>query len=144
MKKVLYFGNPYIKEDSLAIKVAEKLKKEFLGIEFLYVQDTFQLIDMDLSNSILLDVVQSIKDVSLINQDNIISSRISTTHDFDLGFFLKLTNKKVKIIGIPQFYDEEKAVDKVKAILQNLSKTSPPSQPSKNASSMKSRDHTPV
>ncbi len=138
MKKVFYFGNPYIEEDNLAIRVAEKLKKEFPEINFLHIQDTFQLIDMDLSGSILLDVVQSIKDVCLISQNDITSSRISTTHDFDLGFFLKLTDKKVKIIGIPQFYDEEKAVNKIKSILNPL-----PNQPSKNASSTKNTDHKP-
>ena len=119
MIKLLYFGNPYIEKDNLAIKTAEKLKKEFPEINFLHVQDTFQLLDLDLSDAILLDVVQSIKEVSVINQNEITSGRISTTHDFDLGFFLKLTNKKIKIIGIPQFYDENLAFDKVKSILEN-------------------------
>jgi Ni,Fe-hydrogenase maturation factor len=115
--KVFYFGNPHIDEDSLAIRVAEKLKKTLPDIEFINIKDTFELMDIDLTSSIILDVVHSLKEVSLLRSDDIKSSGASTTHDFDLGFFLKLTNQKAKIIGLPQQYDENRAAEKVRELI---------------------------
>ena len=54
--KIFYFGNPYIEEDSLAIKVVEEIKMDFKDVDFVYIKDTFQLMDIDFSNSLIIDV----------------------------------------------------------------------------------------
>jgi Ni,Fe-hydrogenase maturation factor len=115
--KIFYFGNPFIKEDSLAVKVAEKLKPIFKNVEFEYIKDTFQLLDTNFKDSLMIDVFDNIKEVSIISSNNIKSRGLSSTHDFDLGFFLKLTNQKANIIGIPKSYDETKALEEVKKII---------------------------
>ncbi len=100
--KILYFGNKFLEQDNLAVKICERLKQEMQNIEFKEIKNTFQLIDEDLEDFILIDVVQDLKDVKWINVDDLKVDKISTIHDFDLGFFLKLKNKDVKILGIPQ------------------------------------------
>ncbi len=126
--KVFYFGNPYIKEDSLAIKIAEKIKNDFPELDFKHIQNTFELIDEDLSNSLILDVANSVEKVTLLGTENLNYSSLSTTHDFDLGFFLKLTDRKANIIAIPLNSSIETSIAEVKkAINQFLS-----SQHSKN------------
>lgn len=123
MKKLFYFGNPYIEEDNLAIKIIKRLKKEFNNIEFKHIENTFQLVDLDFENSLLLDVVQGLKEIKILDVKDIKNSSLQTAHDFDLGFFLNLTEKKVKIIGIPQFYEENLAFNKVKSILKDYSQS---------------------
>lgn len=123
--KVYYFGNSFLKEDSLAIKVCNKLKKHFQNInsnlEFQQIKDTFQLIDLDFKNSVIIDVAEGLKEISWLSQKNLVQGTISSLHDFDLSFFLKLTKKKVKILGIPKDYNEKKALKEVKDILNTLS-----------------------
>lgn len=116
-KKIFYFGNPYIKEDSLAIKVVDKIKRDFKEIEFVYVKDTFQLMDIDFTNSLLIDVSSSGKKVELIDSSKVVSTERTTTHDFDIGFYLKLTGKTAKIIVIPKNYDIDKACNEVKTLI---------------------------
>lgn len=123
--KVLYFGNPFIKEDSLAVNVAKKLKKEFPKIEFIHIESTFQLMDLNIGSSLLLDVADSIRRVSLINTSRLIDPMVSTTHDFDLGFFLNLTGKSTNIIAIPKGYSETDALNEVREIIKSYLPNSP-------------------
>jgi len=120
INKILYFGNPFLAQDSLAIKVAERLKEKYPLIEFAYVQNTFELIDLDLSDCVLLDVVMGIDEVALLSSKNISSSTVSTTHDFDLGFFLKLTGKEAVIIGLPMDLDVGAAFESTIKIIDSF------------------------
>lgn len=115
--KILYFGNPYLEEDNLAVLVCRKLKKE-LDIDFEEVDDTFQLIGKNLDNAIIIDIVQGIKKVQIIDSETLERGNITSLHDFDLSFFLSLLKLKPKIIGIPQYYNKEKALNEVKSILR--------------------------
>jgi Ni,Fe-hydrogenase maturation factor len=120
-KKVLYFGNPHIQEDSLAIKVCEELEKylKFQEIRFEKIENTFQLIEHDLKDVTIVDVVKGLKKVQEIKVSNLKQDNISSLHDFDLGFFLKLLaqNKNIKIIGIPLNYNFDKAVQEVRELV---------------------------
>lgn len=128
--KVYYFGNPYIKEDNLAVKLCEKLKQELQdknkGIEFEHIDNTFQLLDKNIENAVLIDVVQNLKKLRIIKIEDLKQDAVHTLHDFDLGFFLKLItknknkNKNVKIIGIPQQGDVDVIKKEVKEILHPL------------------------
>jgi Ni,Fe-hydrogenase maturation factor len=125
MKKILVFGNPYLKDDSLAVKVGKKLKLK--GFEVVYCSKPDDLLNHNLNNSIILDVAKGIEQVTLFDDiDSFEFSSIFSLHDFDPGYFLKLLKEagkleKVNIIGIPVNYDEEEAVDEVKHLIRGFS-----------------------
>ena len=113
MRKIYVFGNPLIKEDSLPLKLIDKLKKEFPSLEFKEF-DTVE--DLELEKELnIIDTVKGIKKVELIEDiDKIITDKIYSMHDFDLGYNLKLLKKmkmidKVRIFGIPMKMSENKA-----------------------------------
>lgn len=113
MRTVYVFGNPLVKEDSLPLKLIEKLRKEFPSLEFKEF-DTVE--DMELEKELnIIDTVKGIKKVELIEDiDKIITDKIYSMHDFDLGYNLKLLKKmkiidNVRIFGIPVDISENKA-----------------------------------
>ncbi len=121
--KIYYFGNQYIQEDNLAIKLCKQLKQEITNknIEFIHINNTFQLVDKNMENAIIIDVVENLKKPKIMNIQDLKQDNIHTLHDFDLGFFLKLTvknrNKSTKIIGIPQEGKIEEIKKEVKELL---------------------------
>jgi Ni,Fe-hydrogenase maturation factor len=124
MKKILVFGNPYLKEDNLAVKIAQKLS--IPGFKLEQCSKPEDLLNHDLNNSIILDVAKGIDKVELFdNIDSLEFSVIFSAHDFDLGFFLKLMKeagklKTMNIIGLPVGYDEDKALSEVKALIRSV------------------------
>ncbi|OGI12399.1 hypothetical protein A3K64_01040 [Candidatus Micrarchaeota archaeon RBG_16_36_9] len=114
MSKIVYvFGNPLVKEDSLPLKLINKLKKEFPSIEFKEFDTTE---DLEIKKELnIIDTVKGIRKVELIEDiDKIITDKIYSMHDFDLGYNLKLLKKmkmieKVRIFGIPVNMKEKKA-----------------------------------
>ena len=120
--KILIFGNPHLKEDNLAIKVCEYIKQQMpeQRLEFIEIKDTFQLLNENLENSIVIDVVQNLEKVQIINPEQLKNSSIQTAHDFDAGFFIKLTKQKPRIIGIPQQGDVREIAEGVKLILNSI------------------------
>src|SRR3989338_1722769 len=125
MKKILVFGNPLVPQDSLALKVAKTLQKEFVDIEFKEL-DAVEEIQNEGKNLIILDVVQGLKKTIVIdNLDQIKTTSIYTMHDFDLAWNLKLLKKigaieEVKIIGTPMNYAKKNAVKETKKIITSL------------------------
>ncbi|MBU1198470.1 MAG: hypothetical protein KKF46_08175 [Nanoarchaeota archaeon] len=124
MKKILVFGNPYLKEDNLAVKIGRKLNVKGFEVEFCSNPD--DLLNHDLKESIILDVAKGIEKVDLFDDiDSLEFSVIFSLHDFDLSFFLKLLKEtgqvdKVNIIGIPQNYNEENALDEVVSLIRSF------------------------
>ena len=114
MSKIVYvFGIPLVKEDSLPLKLINKLKKEFPSIEFKEFDTTE---DLEIKKELnIIDTVKGIRKVELIEDiDKIITDKIYSMHDFDLGYNLKLLKKmkmieKVRIFGIPVNMKEKKA-----------------------------------
>ncbi|MBW2997070.1 hypothetical protein KY349_01875 [Candidatus Woesearchaeota archaeon] len=109
MLYILCFGNPYLKEDNLAIQVADLIIADRIpGLEIIKCISPDEILGYLDKNFIILDVVKDAKEVMLIDDiDKLKSGSIVSLHDFDLGFFLKLMKEtgkieKVKIIGIPQ------------------------------------------
>ncbi len=125
MSKTIYvFGNPLVKEDSLPLKLIGKLRKKFPSLEFKEF-DTVE--DFELEKELnIIDTVKGIKKVELIEDiDKIITDKIYSMHDFDLGYNLKLLKKmkmidKVRIFGIPSNMKEKEAMkelcDAIKSI----------------------------
>lgn len=116
MKKILALGNEFIKEDSLAKDIADLLKED---LNIINIKDSFQLIDELRSNDdiIILDVVKGLDKVKLINPEDLKIDSISSVHDFDAGFIIKLINKDIKIIGIPMIGDINEIKNQVLELL---------------------------
>ena len=124
-KKTVYvFGNPLVKEDSMPLKLIDKLRKEFPYIEFKEF-DTVE--DLDLEKELnIIDAVKGIKRVELIEDiDKIITDKIYSLHDFDLGYNLKLLKKmkmidKVRIFGIPSNMKEKEAMKELCDVIRTI------------------------
>lgn len=84
MKKILVFGNPLLKEDSLPLRILKNLRKEFPDIEFEEF-DTADDLQNEGRNLVILDTVKGIKKVMIIKDiKSIITDKIYSLHDFDL------------------------------------------------------------
>jgi len=123
VKTIYVFGNPLVKEDSLPLKLIKKLRKKFPSLEFKEF-DTVEDLDFEKELNII-DTVKGIKKVELIEDiDKIITNKIYSMHDFDLGYNLKLLKKlkmidKVRILGIPMKIDEEEAFRELKELIKS-------------------------
>jgi hypothetical protein len=124
MLTIYVFGNPLVKEDNLPLKLIGKLRKEFPSIEFKEF-DTVEDLELDKELNII-DTVKGIKKVELIEDiDKIITDKIYSMHDFDLGYNLKLFKKmkmidKVRIFGIPSDMDEKVVFEQLKKLIKSI------------------------
>lgn len=114
------FGNPYVRQDSLALEVGRELTDH----EVIFANKPEDILKVQ-GEFFILDVVEGIKEVELIEDISRLKiGKIVTAHDFDLGLFLKLLQqtgkiKKIRIIGVPTAGD----VQAIKAdVLKLLSK----------------------
>ena len=123
MKIVYVFGNPLVKEDCLPLKLIGKLRKEFPSLNFKEFDTVEELQERELN---IIDTVKGIKKVELIEDiDKIITDKIYSMHDFDLGYNLKLLKKmkmidKVRIFGIPMNMKKEKAFLELAKLLRKV------------------------
>ncbi len=120
--KVLVFGNPLVPEDSLALKVAEKLAGKF---EF-KILDAVEDIESEGRNLVILDVAEGIGKATLLESlDALQTNPVYSMHDFDISLTLKLLKKigkldSVKIVAIPKNYGLEKAAKEAEVILRSI------------------------
>ncbi len=123
MKIVYVFGNPLVREDSLPLELIDKLRKEFPSLDFKEFDTVEELQERELN---IIDTVKGIKKVELIEDiDKIITDKIYSMHDFDLGYNLKLLKKmkmidKVRIFGIPMNMDKKKAFLELSRLLRKV------------------------
>lgn len=116
--RILVFGNPYLEYDSLAVKIANKLKDK---ADFVICTSPEQI--MEEQFDYIMDSVEGIDEIKVFDNLKLLNPhRMFSLHDFDVTFFLGLMEKlgrvdKVKIIGIPIGYDKEKAKNKVKELI---------------------------
>lgn len=122
--KVLVFGNPIIKTDSIAIKTANLLKDRFL-FKFL---DAAEDVEREGRNLVILDAAMGIDKVTLIDDPwTLETSPLYSMHDFDIALTLKLLMKvgkldSVRIVAIPAGYEPKKAASESKKMLKQISK----------------------
>ena len=124
--KVYVFGNEDVPEDRKSIEAAQKLDRAIDGVSFIFVNPNEDVSFVDESHVVILDTVHGIRDVALIEGDEIgelILPPRGSAHDFDLAFqlrYLRKINKlgDVTIIGVPQ----EGEVDyfRIQSILRKL------------------------
>ncbi len=126
--KLLLFGNPAIPSDSLAIKVGKALEKE--GYETLHLEDPLGLLDLDLSEYLILDVALGLSEPRIVDDpDKLLLGRLCSLHDFDMAYFLKLLKatgkiEKVRILALPEGLAVDDAVAAVKETLTGCSRAS--------------------
>jgi len=118
--KVLVFGNPFLENDSLPLKLLPKLRKTFPSIEFKEIDPTEDL-DKQGRDLVILDTVEGIDNVIELNSiEQLYANKVYTMHDFDLAYNLKLLKKigkidSVRIIGAPMKISEGDAMDQIQS-----------------------------
>jgi Ni,Fe-hydrogenase maturation factor len=124
MKTVYVAGNPLVKEDSVPLRIMDKLVESFPSIEFKELEPTD---DMPEDRSLnIIDTVIGVDKVTIIKDiDKIVTGKVYSLHDFDLGFNLKLMKKmgkldEVHIIGVPAVMDETQAFEGVVKALKRI------------------------
>ena len=108
--KVYVFGSEDVPEDRKAIEAAEKLYHTIDRVSFIFIKPNEDVPFVNESHVVILDTVNGIRDVTLIEGDEIdalILSPRGSVHDFDLAFQLQYLRKidklgEVTIIGLPQ------------------------------------------
>ena len=116
------FGNPLLKEDSLALNLIPALQKEFPGVKFIEKDPEEGFDEKDV---VIMDVVKGVDKVTLIDDPKIITGKVYSPHDFDLGFNLLLWKKTgkietIKIIALPFGKKMEEVEKDTKIIIQKL------------------------
>ena len=121
---VLCFGNEFVEMDRLPIILYRELRGKIPNVDFVLCDSLNEILDyLDYERVFILDTVKGIKDVSIIDDLELLKERkIYTLHDFDLSLYLKLVDKikkikNLKIIGIPVGYDKKEAKQKIKNLL---------------------------
>jgi Ni,Fe-hydrogenase maturation factor len=120
--KILVFGNPMLKEDSVPLKLIPRLAKEFPNIEFKEFDPNDNL-EKEGKALNIIDCIQQIRKVTIVTEiDKIETARIYTMHDFDLGYNLKLLKKmgyldSVRIFGVPMKMKENEAFTQLVKII---------------------------
>lgn len=125
--KVLVFGNPMVKQDSMPLRLLDRLRERFPELEFKEF-DPSENLEKEGRDLNIIDAVEDISKVTLItNIDKIKTSKIYSMHDFDLGYSLKLLKKlnyldSAKIFGVPMKISEKKALEQLSELIDaNLS-----------------------
>ncbi len=129
--KIFCFGNPLIKEDRLPLEIADSLKKYFPKVKFVKaysIEDVEDEIEKKEKNEeiVIIDTVKNINEIKVLDENDIVLSKIYSLHDFDIGVYIKLMKKfgklkSVKIIGIPQNYNKRKCIAELKKLLKLIS-----------------------
>lgn len=118
-KTIYVLGNPLVSGDSLALKVAKKIEKEFPKIRFIHLDPNEEIREKDIT---ILDIAKGISKVTVINDLNQLElGKIISPHDFDIAFSLKLMKKvglikRIRIIAIPMSYSKKMAYEGVKKL----------------------------
>jgi Ni,Fe-hydrogenase maturation factor len=125
---ILVFGNPLVRDDSLALRILPTLRKQFTSVEFIELDAIEELSEYG-QHLIILDVAKGIDEpVILTDLKDLELDRVLTMHDFDLAWNLKVLMtagqvKSVKIIALPYGMDEKKALEKSALLIKKVHAT---------------------
>lgn len=121
--KILTFGNPLLKQDSLPIELLPVLRQKFPNIDFQEIDPTKDLEQYG-PHLTILDTVQNIDEITIIESiEQLHANKVYSMHDFDLALNLKLLKKlgkikSVKIIGIPMYSTEKEILPQLQSTLR--------------------------
>lgn len=115
--KIVCLGNEFVAEDCFAKEVGALLSKDF---DVVNIKDSFELMGIvsEGSDFVLLDVAQGLDEVKVLRTGDLRADSITSAHDFDVAYVLKLLEKDVRIIGIPMSGDLEKTRDEVAVLIK--------------------------
>lgn len=109
MSAIFVFGNEWIERDSAAYRLMGDLEKS--GFDCVHIKDPQQLLPMlERGEKVtLLDVAEGIEEPVVVESlDQLEAGKVSTLHDFDLAFFLKLLKqlgtldeRQLRIVAVP-------------------------------------------
>jgi hypothetical protein len=122
---IYILGNSLIPNDAIPLRILPKLRRQFPKINFIHFDPTEELPE-NLKELILIDSVVNIIQVTVFNSlEEFENSPRNSVHDYDLSLDLKLLIKlgrmqKVKIIGIPGTYNQQKALKEVSEIINSI------------------------
>jgi len=119
--KIFVYGSAHEGDDT-AFRLAQDLEK-VLPYKFVRSMDPTDLMNED--EVVIMDAVEGIDNVTVFFSPDIISEKKVSLHDFDIGYFLKLSEQlgeriKVRVLGIPMQGDYNKIKQDVIASLQEL------------------------
>lgn len=124
MRTVFVFGNPIVKEDSVALKIADALEGRLENTGFFRISSLEEIKKMP-KELLILDCAEGIQKIEIITDLKRIGiGKKISLHDFDLAAELllwekigKLKGVEMHIIAVPQKMGLEKAIEMVKTIL---------------------------
>ena len=120
--RILVFGNPRVRSDSIPPKILPELKKLFPNIKF-ETMDPTEIINQNEEELWILDTAEGIDEVRIINDPAMLNRQKRTSvHDYDLALDIKLLSrlgklKKIKIIAVPNNMKRQEALHKVTQLL---------------------------
>ncbi|MEW6036546.1 MAG: hypothetical protein AB1529_08095 [Candidatus Micrarchaeota archaeon] len=123
--KVLVFGNPLVRKDSIALRMLPALRKRFPEVEFREA-DAAENLESEGRDLLILDSAEGIRGVTVLEGiERLEMSKAYSMHDFDLPITLKLMKKlgrldSVRIIAVPHGYPLRRAVAEASAIISTL------------------------
>jgi len=124
--KVSVFGNPDLKEDSLAVKLVPELKIEFPKVKF-KVEDPVEGLKPPKNGLwVILDVAEGVDKIRVFEDiDKLVDERRVSLHDYDVGMELKLLKKmgkikKLKIVVVPMEMKKSRALKEIKDALLTI------------------------
>ena len=122
--KMLVFGNPLVKKDSLPLELLPALEKAFPSIQFIQC-DGIEDIEKYGKRLFILDTAEGIREPCIISIKDIQRQKVLSMHDADLGFNLLLLKKVGKIddaviLAVPMNMEKKAALEKVKALLEKI------------------------
>jgi len=124
--RVYYIGNELIKEDSVHIKVCEKLKELLNDVEFIRLNDPLELLEVDTFPVVIVDSALGIKETIVVDSSQMLSNEpIVSAHFLNLAFCLKLCttmnkNFEFKAICVPANINLEDAVNEVHEKIEDI------------------------
>lgn len=125
--KIYVFGNPLVKDDSVALAIANILRPRFPEIVFESCDPNESFPPDDEKNVIVLDVVKGINKAILLDYSDLalVEKSPVSPHDYDLLLHLLLLRKmgrlkEVRIIGLPYGVDAKNLLSSVVKIISSL------------------------
>ncbi|MFA6198326.1 MAG: hypothetical protein WC734_04220 [Patescibacteria group bacterium] len=123
-KEIWLFGNIDLPQDSLPLRLQERLSSEFPNIKFI-VQDPLDEWVMP-EQLYIIDTVQGLDKVTVFNSlDQFQKTPSVTMHDFDLGMQLRMLQKvgqlpKLTIFGVPSGAPEDDVLTQLIEAIRTL------------------------
>ncbi len=121
--KVLVFGNPLLKDDSLPLRLLPSLRKSFPETEF----DEADPADVDLEQGPLVIIdAANVRDVMLVEDvDRLKDDRMLSAHGLGLAEMLAIFKAigrqvQVKVICVPQGMTKDRALTEVTKMLRAI------------------------